>query len=376
MLGIYIHIPFCKKKCLYCDFASVEEEGIVADYFDALKKEIELTSKINKGVVNTIFIGGGTPSFVQAKYIGETLNLINKSFNLKENAEITIETNPNSLSLTKLKEYRSFGINRLSIGLQTTVEQTLKYIGRQHTLAHFESAYKNARQEGFSNINVDLIYALPYQTIRDFYNTLNYVIEQNPEHISAYSLKLEENTPLYNMYEKEEFKKADENTEVKMYHIAQNMLEDNGFTNYEISNFAKSGYECVHNLKYWNLKDYLGIGVSSASNIGNLRFSHDGDIAKYISNLKASKLIYDSNEILKQNGRKGEYIMLKTRLKRGINLNEYNRIFNSDFLAEFGDEVEKAKNLGLVKVIKNGVIPTKKGFDFQNKLTLILTQTL
>ena len=260
-LGIYIHIPFCKSKCYYCDFISYSnKESEMPLYFSMLLKEINIKSKKIKkeDVVTTIYIGGGTPSFVSEKYIRNILNEIKKDYNVDENAEVTIEINPGAANREKLQSYKNAGINRISIGLQTTENKILKQISRIHTYEEFLECYNNVRKVEFKNINVDLMLALPNQTLENLQQSLRKVIELNPEHISLYSLILEENTRLEKMVENKEIKLPSEDIERQMYWKTKEILEQNGYKHYEISNFAKKGYESKHNTNCWKQKEYGG----------------------------------------------------------------------------------------------------------------------
>ncbi|MDY2608003.1 MAG: radical SAM family heme chaperone HemW [Lachnospiraceae bacterium] len=290
--GIYIHIPFCKQKCLYCDFVSAK--GCDRDmelYEEALLKEIEST-EIDEPV-DSVFFGGGTPSVYKVEYIEEILKIIFRKYNIvKDKAEITIEVNPGTVDYDKLKRYRAAGINRISIGLQSADNEELKLLGRIHTYGKFVETYTEARRAGFNNINIDLMSAIPYQTVNSFMETLKKVVKLNPEHISAYSLIIEEGTPFYNKYgENGEFSDAipSEETDREMYHMTKTFLKENGYERYEISNYAKKGYECKHNIKYWSRDNYYGFGVAAASLVNNLRYSNISDGDKYIDILLGGK---------------------------------------------------------------------------------------
>lgn len=271
-LGIYIHIPFCIKKCDYCDFISYcDKNSLVEEYINAIQNEIIET--INESYnsdeynINTIYIGGGTPSSIPSKHIVNILNFIKERFNIDENCEITIEVNPGTVVQEKLEDYKNAGINRLSIGLQETHNTLLKEIGRIHTYEQFLDTYNMARKIGFKNINVDLMIGLPNQNIQDIKESLEKIITLNPEHISVYSLILEEGTKLYKKYEEGKIQLPDEELERNMYWYVKNTLEQNKYKHYEISNFAKEGYESKHNTNCWEQEEYLGFGVASHSYI-------------------------------------------------------------------------------------------------------------
>ena len=286
-LGIYIHIPFCKQKCYYCDFVSYSNKcSEVKEYIESLKKEIEEFDFSNYKVTS-IYIGGGTPSYIDSIYIVEILSELKEKLkcNLIEfkDIEITIEVNPGTVDTKKLNDYKKLGINRLSIGLQSTKNDILKKIGRIHTYQEFLEIYKLARETGFKNINIDLMIGIPGQKIGDLKNTLQDIIKLEPEHISVYSLIIEENTPIEKMLENGEIKLPDEDLERNMYWYVKNTLELNGYNHYEISNFAKKGYEYKHNLDCWNQKEYMGFGASAHSYTNNVRFSNIEPLNKNVS---------------------------------------------------------------------------------------------
>ena len=269
-IGLYVHSPFCKQKCYYCDFVSFAgQEQMEEKYVNALKKEIEKYALENKVmskhniepefIIKTIYIGGGTPSYINEKYIVEIINTIRQNFKVKEEAEITIEANPGTVNLEKLATYKKCGINRLSIGLQAVQDTLLKKIGRIHTYSDFLDTYKNARNVGFANINVDLMINLPLQTVKDVEESVKEIIKLKPEHISVYSLIVEEETPISRMLENKEIKLASDEEERKMYWLVKNILEKHKYIQYEISNFSKLGFESKHNLDCWNQEEYIGL---------------------------------------------------------------------------------------------------------------------
>lgn len=276
-LELYIHIPFCAKKCAYCDFLSgPADEQTVADYVTALRKEIESYKESAKNYeVTTVFFGGGTPSLLSGEQMAELMNAIKDTFMLKEEAEITMEANPGTVTESNLSAYKEAGINRISFGLQSVKDEELRMLGRIHTFEEFLESYDMARKAGFHNINVDLISAIPGQTLTSWEETLRTVIELQPEHISAYSLIVEEGTTFAKLYgegcEKEELL-PDEDEERRIYERTEEMLKEAGYHRYEISNYAKDGYECRHNLGYWERKEYLGLGLGASSLLNETRF--------------------------------------------------------------------------------------------------------
>ena len=257
MLGLYIHIPFCVTKCKYCDFNSFKIDlNEKIKYLNYLGEEMKLyKEEIKNREIDSVFVGGGTPSILNENEINILFEKIKENFNIKSNAEITMECNPGTLTLNKLKAMKKSGVNRLSIGLQAVQNHHLKYIGRIHTFEEFEKNYHDAKQMGFDNINIDLMYALPNQSREDWMESLEKVVKLNPTHISAYSLILEENTELFKMYERDEFNLLDENTDIEMYEYTIDYLKSHGYNQYEISNYAKDNFECKHNVLYWKCEE-------------------------------------------------------------------------------------------------------------------------
>lgn len=331
-IGIYVHIPFCKQKCLYCDFISFE--GIIEkeeQYTEALKKEIiENAKKIENDIVTTIYVGGGTPSYIDSKYIIDILETIKKNYNIKKNAEITIEVNPGTVTKEKLKDYKNVGINRLSIGLQSTNNKILKEIGRIHTYEDFLETYQMARRVGFKNINVDLMLALPNQDCKILVDSLQEIIKLSPEHISIYSLILEEGTRLQKLAEQGSITLPKDEIERKMYWDTKKVLEKNGYIHYEISNFAKSGYESRHNLNCWKQKPYLGFGLSAHSYYNKTRYSNVTNIKQYIDVEKGFVLTYNTkiiHEIQTKQDEQKEYMMLGLRKIEGVSISDFKNKF-------------------------------------------------
>ena len=365
-IGIYVHIPFCKRKCDYCDFISYSnKDSKIQEYIEAVKKEIEL-QKI-KSEITTIYIGGGTPSYIEGKYIKEIIKEIKKK-NVSNDAEITIEINPGTVTLEKLRDYKETGINRLSIGLQTTQNNLLKQIGRIHDFEQFIETYKMARKEGFKNINVDLMLGLPNQRIKDLKDSLEKVIELQPEHISVYSLILEEGTPICNKIEKGELELPEEELERNMYWYVKNTLELNGYKHYEISNFARVGYESKHNLNCWNQKEYIGIGLAAHSYRDITRYSNTEQIGEYIRNVKNENLERNRiiHEIQKEDDTKKEYMILGLRQIDGIKISKFKEKFGDNPIYLFRNELKKLSDENLINVDEDNIKLTNKGIDFAN----------
>lgn len=360
-LGIYIHIPFCIKKCDYCDFISYcDKNNLIEAYIEKLKEEITSNLNNNDYIIKTIYIGGGTPSSIDSKYIVEILNIIKEKFNL-ENAEVTIEVNPGTVTSNKLLDYKSAGINRLSIGLQETNNELLKQIGRIHIYEEFLETYNLARKIGFKNINVDLMIGLPNQNIANIKNSLEKIIKINPEHISVYSLILEEGTKLYRKYAEKQIELPDEELERNMYWYVKNTLENNEYIHYEISNFAKPGYESKHNVSCWNQEEYIGFGLAAHSYINNVRYSNNIDIDDYIKNNK--KTIH---EVQTKEDMQKEYMLLGFRKLEGVSVKKFKNKFGENPIFLFRNELNKLVSEDLLLVDGDNIKLTNKGLDLAN----------
>ncbi|MBU5669935.1 radical SAM family heme chaperone HemW [Peptoniphilus sp. MSJ-1] len=370
-ISIYIHIPFCESRCHYCDFCSslINREN-VGNYFEYLKKEIRLNDEILKNQkIKTIFIGGGTPSSVPSKYIVEIIEIL-KSYEIADDVEITIESNPNSLSLEKARDYFNVGINRISIGAQSFEDAILREIGRVHKSEEIYKAVRNAREAGFKNINLDLMLALPHQNFSHIKKSIEEIEKLKLEHVSYYSLILEEGTVLYNRCKKDLSSFPDEAEDRKMYHYVVKSLEKLGLKQYEISNFAKDGYECRHNLVYWKLEDYISFGLSASSNLENIRYSNFDSFKEYYKSLDNEVLPISYKEELSKTDRINEYIMMGLRLNYGIDLSEIDNRFDIDFMDDYKDEVSKNLNSGLIKIDDGKLALTEKGRDLSNQVEL------
>lgn len=340
-LGIYIHIPFCAQKCAYCDFYSVTDTQAMREYTLALTSHIRAKKALGKNrTVDSIYIGGGTPSLLPAAYMEKILETVYDVFNVSDKAEISMEANPGTLDSGKLAAYRAMGINRLSIGLQSAHNDELSMLSRIHTIEEFENSFMLARMEGFDNINVDIIYALPNQTKASLASTLDFVISMAPEHISFYGLKIEENTPFG---KNAEIQKAlpDEDAQYEMYMDSCKALDEHGYIQYEISNFSKKDCACRHNIKYWTCDDYIGFGPAAYSFYGNSIYSYVKDVERYISCFDDEQAILDSEEKLTAQQIATQYVMLRFRLRAGINTAEYARRFGEDFEEKYGTKLER-----------------------------------
>lgn len=368
--GLYIHIPFCSSKCNYCDFNSYAGKLYLEErYFNAMKKEIELyAEEMKNNSIETIFIGGGTPSCINHQYIREILDMCRINFNIAESCEISIESNPGTLDLDKLTEYRSCGINRISIGLQAYQSNLLKYLGRQHSTDDFISSVQLAKRAGFSNINADVIFGIPGQTMGDWIETLKVLADLDITHISAYSLKIEEGTKFGNMLENGELTQVEDELDRNMYHYAIDYLKQNGFNQYELSNFSKEGYECKHNLIYWKCVDYLGLGAGSHSLFKCERFSNKCSVEEYIKDLeKGIKPIEEQFE-LECSDKISEYMFLGLRLNQGVSNTDFKKLFNSDMFDLYDESFEELQRNGLIDIDGEIVRLTRLGLDLANQV--------
>lgn len=363
-LGIYVHIPFCEKKCNYCDFLSGPANKETKDnYVKALLDEIKSYKELmEEYLVKTIFIGGGTPSSIQAEYIAKILETIKKSF-FVEAEEITIEVNPCSITRDKLLTYKESGVNRLSIGLQSTNNEELKLLGRIHTYEEFLENYKLARSIGYDNINIDLISGLVDQSIKDWEKILRKVTNLNPEHISAYSLIIEEGTPLYNKYYQHE---PDEEEDRLIYRKTKEILQAKGYTRYEISNYAKKGYESKHNNLYWKRIPYLGIGLGSSSLINNTRFHNEQDIVKYIKKSKNHDLLHQDIKRLSKKEAMEEFMFLGLRIIEGIEKSQFKEEFAVSIEDIYGNIIEQSIKEGVIGENVDKIFLTDYGLDVSN----------
>lgn len=377
-IGLYIHIPFCKQKCSYCDFCSyANKESFIKRYIQCVLKEIIEVGNNNKidfengkddlFLVKTIYIGGGTPSLIDSKYIVQIIEDIKLNFEIDEKAEITIEVNPGTVTLEKLEDYKRAGINRLSIGLQSTHEHLLKEIGRIHTYLDFLDTFRFAREAGFENINVDLMIGIPNQTLEEVKDSIEEIVSMEPEHISVYSLILEENTPLFKKVE-EGLELPNEDLERKMYWAVKQTLEQNNYIHYEISNFAKKGYESKHNLDCWNQKEYIGFGVAAHSYTNGIRYSNIENLEQYIKNYEEDKteenLVFHEKQDMETMQK--EYMLLGLRKIDGVSIQEFKIKFVANPVFLYHSELEKLVNEELLEIDGDQIKLTNKGLDLAN----------
>ncbi len=370
-LGIYIHIPFCVQKCLYCDFISgPATNNTKRNYVNSLLKEVELCNLAQEYVVDTVFIGGGTPSVISGDLIKGILCKLKERFKFTTDCECTIEVNPGTVDPEKLRIYREAGINRLSIGLQSCNDNELKILGRIHNYKAFEETFAAARQAGFDNINVDLMSSIPEQTEESFIRSLQKIIKLEPEHISVYSLIVEEGTPFYEM----DLNLPDEDTERQIYYKTGQILKEHGYDQYEISNYAKPGKECRHNIRYWKCNEYIGFGVAAASYFNGVRWKNTEDINDYmnymqgVGNIEDMKCdsFYSEKEILTQEEQCAEFMFMGLRMNQGVSAEEFCNRFGFVPEEKYGEIITKhIKNDLLVKE-ENCIRLTDKGRDVCN----------
>lgn len=368
-IGIYIHIPFCKGKCNYCDFTSfANKDKSIEKYIKCVKKEIQNKASNKKYLVKTIFIGGGTPSYISEKYIGEILETLKSNFDVSKNAEITIEVNPGTVDKNKLEKYYEYGINRISIGLQTSNDQILKLIGRIHTFEQYEQTINIAREVGFTNINSDIIIGLPTQTIYDVEDTINKLIELELTHISVYSLIVEDGTKIEKMLSNNEITLPDEEIERYMYWFAKRKLEQNGFIHYEISNFSKPGFQSQHNLDCWKQKEYLGFGTAAASYENKTRYANTSCLEDYILNIEKDEGFKNIKIEEKQSKQSemNEYVILGLRKLEGINTVAFKKKFGKDLFEEYKEQFNQLIQEELLVFDVNYIKLSKKGLDLAN----------
>ena len=385
-LGIYVHIPFCVSKCSYCDFLSFDNcsYAVQLQYIDALVQEIKLYKAFaDRYVVKTIFFGGGTPSLLDEVFIGNILKAIRSVFNVDRFPEITIEANPGTVKYTNLLAYQSHGINRLSIGLQSTDDDCLMMLGRIHNMDQFVATYNSARRAGFKNINVDIMSGIPGQTEHTYVETLMKVIEFGPEHISAYSLQVEDGTPLA---ENEPVLSMlpDEEADRRMYAMTKKVLGANGYQRYEFSNYAKPGYECKHNITYWTGGEYVGLGLGAASFFKGERFSNIRDINRYLEIMQEAQSdiasstdkisVYDEvTHQLRENietmyidSRIEEFMFLGLRMTKGVSRSEFLNRFNKDIYEVYGPVINKYVTEGFMVEEGDSIRLNDRGIDVSN----------
>ncbi len=369
MLELYVHIPFCIKKCNYCDFLSFPgKEDQMRVYMEKLRREIKDCAdnmENKKEKIRSIFIGGGTPSILAPGQIEKLMDTLYHQFHISEDTEITIETNPGTLHTEKLKEYKRAGINRLSIGLQTTHDSLLKVLGRIHTYQEFYENYQAAREVGFKNINIDLMSGLPGQTIKLYEQTLRDVLLLAPEHISAYSLILEEGTPFFDEESIHEMLPKEEEDR-QMYGMTKRILKEKGYHRYEFSNYGKSGKECRHNLGYWDDIPYLGFGLGASSYYEGARFKNTDRLADYLKNPWQPFSKREEYHILSQKEHREEFIFLGLRKTEGISEERFEKLFGKSIESYYGEILKKYEETGHLIREAGNIRFSDKGIDVSN----------
>lgn len=370
-ISLYIHIPFCAQKCFYCDFPSYSgKDKFKEAYIKSLSSElIKLHNSLGNYNIETIFIGGGTPSVLSEKELESLLKEVNK-LNLSNNIEFSIECNPGSLTGEKLEVMKRLGINRISMGLQAVQDGLLKALGRIHNFKLFKENFFLARKYGFDNINVDLMFGLPNQTLEDWNKTLLDITELEPEHISAYSLIIEEGTVFYNLYENNRLQLPSEDVERSMYDSTLSILREKGYHQYEISNYSKLNKECKHNLVYWNMKEWIGVGSSSSSFIDGKKIKNVDSIEEYIKRIENNEKPYE--EVIKnsENDTMEEFMFMGLRKVSGIREEDFNRRFSKSIDDVYKNVIKKYVNEGLLIRDKGRIYLSKKGIELSNQVMM------
>jgi len=365
--SLYLHIPFCRKKCNYCDFPSYAgRENLIPEYIEALKSELGYYSSIyERPSITTVYVGGGTPTLLPEEAISSLFGSIRKDFNVRSDAEVTFEANPGTVTKEKLKALMNAGVNRISLGAQTFTDNLLKKLGRIHLEHEINEAYEMVRDAGFRNVNLDLIFALPGGNINDWQETLVKAVRLNPEHISTYNLQIEEGTPFYIDKLEGDLLMPEEEDELEMYKTAIAFLKENGYEHYEISNFARKGHESAHNKAYWTLQDYIGAGAGAHSFINNIRIENTPSLEKYLtkdfSNIKTEH-VNTKKETMQ------EMIFLGLRLIKGFNLNDFTRRFGVGFREIYKKELAELTDDGMLEMDGKNVKLTEKGLFLANEV--------
>ena len=370
-LGLYLHFPFCLSKCPYCDFNSypLRDDYQLSSYISALYSEIAIYSKKLKNItMKTIYLGGGTPTILSGDLIYNILNFCKNSFKIDKNAEITIEANPGTLDKKKIKRLNEAGINRLSLGAQSFNDYLLKKLGRIHTAPDIVDSYYKARESGFNNINLDIMFALPDQTLIDFQNTMKKAVSLKPDHLSLYNLTIEKGTIFFESYKEGKLNLPTEDEEYDMYSWAINFLEKNGFEHYEISNFARPFKRSIHNQIYWYNQSYLGIGAGAYSFINGYRYMNFKDPSRYIKEVENGKLPVDKGEKLSLRKRMAETVILNLRTKEGVVYQKFYNRFKVKMDKVFNQQINKLVDLGLLRKDNYKIQLTKNGLFLANNV--------
>lgn len=368
-LEIYVHIPFCVKKCDYCDFLSgpAAKERQEA-YVEALLREIEAQKPDEQEQVVSVFVGGGTPSAIQPQWIGQIIDKLKEKFTFSPEAEITMEANPGTLTKEKLSIYKEHSINRISLGLQSTINEELRILGRIHTFEEFQESYRMVREAGFENINVDLMSAIPKQTYDKWVHNLRTVAELNPEHISAYSLIIEEGTPFYDYFYENELDLPDEEEEYRMYEDTAEILREYGYEQYEISNYAKPGFACRHNIGYWKRTDYLGFGLGAASLYHGIRYHNTEDMEEYLADSSEPLVLRRDVQELSRQECQEEFMFLGLRMTKGISETEFEKTFGEGMPDKYQKILEKYEQSGFLEKNQEWWCFSRKGIHVSNQI--------
>ena len=373
-LGLYVHIPFCVRKCRYCDFLSAPCDEVTKErYVQALCKEIKDYQSFTKEYyLETIYFGGGTPSVLKVEWLEQILTAIKQSFTVDmEKAEVTVEVNPATVTKEKLEAYLTLGINRLSIGVQSSHEKELQLLGRVHTFEQARECVQWAREAGFTNLSVDVMSALPNQTIEDYKETLEQLIALEPEHISSYSLIIEEKTPFYELYgegKEKENELPDEETDRAMYAYTKERLQEVGYERYEISNYAKKGLESRHNSSYWTGQEYLGVGLGASSLFTNARYHNETNLTVYMEDIEAGRDVRREIERLVETEQMEEFMILGLRRMCGVSRTEFKTRFGKSMEIVYGSVLQKLKKQGLITIEEDIVALTELGIDVSNQV--------
>src|SRR6056297_2812290 len=373
-LGLYIHIPFCESKCHYCDFYSItKSSSYVKDiYIKSLIKEIKLNkNNIDGCKFDTIFIGGGTPSSINANLYSNLFNYLKENKLIQRNAEITMEVNPKNRGYDYLNKIKEIGVNRLSVGIQTFNDDILKVIGRNHNRKEGENFLSKVNKVGFDNLSCDLIFNLPLQKYSHIENDIDILKKYNVKHISLYSLKVNPNTKIKDIIENDIYKLMDENEERETYYTAREYMKENGYVQYEISNFCKKGYQSRHNLKYWNREEYIGIGASAHSFIKNKRYSNISNVEKYIERINSKKSTIDFEEYIEKEEAIWEHLILGLRKTEGINIKSFEEKYSIS-VNKYKNKFEDLEKKGLINWSDKSLKLTRKGMDLSNYVFVLL----
>ena len=364
MKGLYIHIPFCIKKCNYCDFVSYPGMLLNEDLYVQRLIEEAKSYKDNNLKFDTIYFGGGTPSLLKAENIGKILECVKSNFDVLHDSEITIEVNPSTIDYEKALKLKSYGINRVSLGAQSFIDEELKLLGRTHLSEDIINSFNILRKAGFNNISLDLMYALPKQSLSSLSTSIDKVLKLNPEHISCYGLKIEDNTPFGKMLSDGTIKEKSDDEYAKMYELIIDILEKNGYNQYEISNFSKEGSESKHNLKYWLSKEYIGLGLSASSYYSSSRYTNTYDFDKYIKSFEKAE-----NITLSKEDKMSEYMILSLRLcKIGANKKEFEKLFGISIKEKFSNQINKHIKTGMIIEKEDRFILNPKVYFVSNSI--------